>query len=153
MNFTYRQLQAQLKDLRELGYTNIKLNSKKTVLQAELNRIIDQIRKDTAAAIEEETTETTKEFDKLEPTLENFLKAAEEKKEEYNNFIPFYELRSRLDCDRNTWNELYFQASREGLIIYHSLQEGGKYTDEQLEAGVTYESEWNHTIDFYLEVA
>lgn len=36
---TYRQLQLALKELRNAGKTNIKLNGKKTALQAEYDRL------------------------------------------------------------------------------------------------------------------
>jgi hypothetical protein len=42
---TYRQLQAELKQLRTEGFTNIKLNSKKTALQKEYNRIQRNMKK------------------------------------------------------------------------------------------------------------
>lgn len=120
----YRELQATLKTLRDCGYIakTFKLNQRREVLQAEFDRIkaiaMSKIIT-TPAPQQPETRQVTTSFAPL-------IQA-------YDNYIPAYELAKLLGnlSPSKFWQWAYNQA-RSGLIELSTLQEGFRYTPDQL---------------------
>lgn len=65
--YSYKQLQAALKELREQGLTSIKLNSKQSVLQAEYERLQATSSSQQAESLEEEYINTVHEYEYAYP--------------------------------------------------------------------------------------
>ena len=111
---TYRELQQALKTFKAQGLTNIRLNSKKVALQAEYERL----------------TATNEDQDLLEviENLDNELGG--------DNYLPIYELRSRVNLTREELDSALLKLESEDKIELSVLAEATLYTQEQINDGI-----------------
>ncbi len=128
----YRELQATLKTLRDCGYIakTFKLNQRREVLQAEFDRIkaiaMSKIITTPAPQQPEQPAPQQPETRQVTTSFAPLI-------QEFDNYIPAYELAKLLGnlSPSKFWQWAYSQA-RLGLIELSTLQEGFRYTPDQL---------------------
>ena len=128
----YRELQATLKTLRDCGYIakTFKLNQRREVLQAEFDRIkaisMSKIITTPAPQQPEQPAPQQPETRQVTTSFAPLI-------QEFDNYIPVYELAKLLGnlSPSKFWQWAYNQA-RSGLIELSTLQEGFRYTPDQL---------------------
>lgn len=136
----YRELQATLKTLRDCGYITktFKLNQRREVLQAEFDRIKAIAFSKTLTPPQTEPAPQQPQTEpapapKPEPETRQVTTSFAPLIQEFDNYIPAYKLAEALGNLNPTkfWQWAYSQT-RSGLIELSTLQEGFRYTPDQL---------------------
>ena len=132
----YHQLQATLKTLRDCGYIakTFKLNQRREVLQAEFDRIKAIAFSKTLTA-PQQPEQPAPQQPKTEPApaprqvVTNFAPLIKK----FDNYIPAYELAKVLgNLSPSKFWQWAYEQTRSGLIELSTLQEGFRYTPDQL---------------------